>query len=73
MDDRSKAALGLDRSRSEDGVQSEAGARVVWRALHPAAEAVDGAGDERQRGVARRDLRIEESTVTTGAAVRGKL
>jgi hypothetical protein len=70
MDDRRISPLGLDRSRSEDRIQCEGRVRVVRRALDPAAKSVYRAGNQGQRRVAGRDLRVEESAVTAGTAVR---
>jgi hypothetical protein len=72
-DDRRHAALRFHRSRTENRVQSECCTGVVRRALHPASYPIKRTGDQRQRCVAGRDFRVEESAVAAGTAVRGKL
>src|SRR5580704_99680 len=72
-DDRRHATLRLHRSRPEDRVQSERRTGVVRRALHPASYPIKRTGDQRQRCVAGRDFRVEESAVAAGTAVRGEL
>lgn len=70
---RREAPLGPDGAGAEDGVQREHRTGVVWRALDPAAEPIDRASYQRQGRVARRDLGIEETAITAGAAVRREL
>jgi hypothetical protein len=72
-DHRNETALGLYRSRPENRIQGQSGVGVVWRALDPSAQAINRAGNERQRSVASRDFRVEKAAIAAGTAVGRKL